>query len=95
MSDTTPPAFATPEQIRANRGLGLLLGALVVAVVFTFICVFMRGGLPRDPGVWRRLQLEQSSNEATLPNDTVGETPVAPILVPTPAAPADAQEPQQ
>lgn len=94
MSDTSI-SLATPEQVRANRRLGLLLGALVVAVIITFICVFMRGGLPRDPGVWRRLQLEQSSGDATLSKDTVGETPVAPILVPTPATPADAQEPKQ
>jgi hypothetical protein len=94
MSDASP-ALATPEQVRANRRLGLLLAAMVIAVVFTFICVFMRGGLPRDPGVWRHYQLEQSGGAATLAEDMVGETPVAPILVPTPAAPVDAQEPKQ
>jgi hypothetical protein len=70
---------ATPEQQRANRRLGLLLGGLVIAVVIAFIGVFTRGGLPEDPGVWRRLRLEQSSSGATLP---VGESPIVPSLAP-------------
>ena len=87
MSDD-PSALATPEQLRANRRLGLLLGALVVAVVLTFIALFTNRGLPEDPGVWRRLQLERSSSSATLPQDTVGVAPTIPILSPTPATPA-------
>ena len=83
-----PSALATPEQLRANRRLGLLLGALVVTVVLTFIAVFTAHGLPEDPGVWRRLQLERSSSAATLPKDTVGVAPAAPILSPTRATPA-------
>lgn len=84
MSELSPPR-ATEEQLRANRRLGLLLGGMVIAVVILFIAVFTHSGLPRDPGVWRRLQLEQSSSEATLP---AGEVPAAPLLVP-------AQEHQQ
>jgi hypothetical protein len=80
MSDS-PDALATPEQARANRRLGILLGLLVVAVVVTFICVFTRGGLPKDPGVWRRLQLEQSGDE-TPSKDPVGAAPTTPNLAP-------------
>lgn len=89
------PVVTDPDAAvrRANTRLGLLLGALVVAVVFTFIVVFTRGGLPKDPGVWRRLQLEQSSTGATMPKDPVGEAPGASSVPPSPVTPVDAQEP--
>ena len=97
MSDQTmpEPSGATPEQRRANRRLGLLLGVLVIAVVFTFVCVFTNSGLPKDPGVWRTMHLEQSGGEATPPKDPVGVAPVTPSLGPSPAAPVDVQEPKQ
>lgn len=75
---------ATPEQRRDNRRLGLLLGAFVAAVVVSFIIAFTRHGLPKDPGVWKRLHLEESGQAAP---------PSASATDPAPAAVRADQEP--
>ena len=86
---------ATPEQRRANRRLGLILGALVLAVVFTFICVFTNSGLPKDPEVWRTIHMGQSGGEETQAKEPVGVAPAAPSLGTSPTAPGEVQESKQ
>jgi hypothetical protein len=41
--------------------LGIILGAVVVAMVVTLIILFSRHGLPKDPDAWQRLQQQRSA----------------------------------
>jgi hypothetical protein len=44
------------------RTLGLVLGALVLAMIIIFMFVFKRHGLPKDPQEWRRLEQQRSAD---------------------------------
>ena len=52
------------ETRQRNQRLGLLLGLVVVGLVVTFIVLFTRHGLPKDPQVWRQLQAEEAARNA-------------------------------
>lgn len=41
--------------------LGLILGAVVVALMVALIIFFSRHGLPKDPDAWQRLQQQRSA----------------------------------
>lgn len=41
---------------RRNLVLGLVLGAVVVGFIVLWMVAFTRGGLPKDPEVWKKLQ---------------------------------------
>jgi uncharacterized membrane protein required for colicin V production len=53
----------TPDQRRRNRVLGLLLGALSLVLMVTFMIIFSRNGLPKDPAEWNRQQLKQATSQ--------------------------------
>jgi hypothetical protein len=71
----------TPEQRRRNAVLGLLLAALVLVLMVTWMIIFSRHGLPQDPQEAKRLhaqgQAEQASPAATptAPTDPAAEHP--------------------
>jgi hypothetical protein len=48
--------MTTPTQNRRNWVLGGIIGALVLAQVVTFIILFSRNGLPKDPDVYQEQQ---------------------------------------
>lgn len=45
----------------APQTLGLVLGAAVLGLIFIFMFVFKRHGLPKDPQEWRRLEQQRSA----------------------------------
>ncbi len=61
MSDAA--SALTPEQRRRNLVLGSLLGLLTLVLIGTFMIIFSRNGLPKDPATWNRLQ-QQTAPDA-------------------------------
>ena len=53
----------TPEQRRRNLVLGSLLGLLSLVLMVTFMIIFIRNGLPKDPVEWKRLQALKAENQ--------------------------------
>lgn len=84
-----------PEQRRRNRITGLLLGALVLIVVVSFMYAFTRKGLPKDPAVWKRLERERSADEAVVDDSKPIGVATQPSSVTPAAATPTAQEPQR
>lgn len=64
---------ATPEQARANRRLGLILGAVVLAMIAGFIALFTFKGLPQDREALKRLERERAARRTA-----AGEAPAIP-----------------
>ena len=92
---TTEVDVVPAEQRRRNRVTGLLLGLFVLTTVTCFMIAFTRRGLPKDPGVWKRLERERSADEAVLPaSNPIGGAPQPSSVTPA-AAPAAPQEPQR
>ena len=61
------PAQSDPRDaaIQArNRRLGLIMAALVLAQVVTFIILFKNNGLPKDPTIWKEQQA-RAAQQAT------------------------------
>lgn len=44
---------------RRNIVLGLLIGAACILIITVLIIFFDRGGLPKDPQVWKRMQQDE------------------------------------
>ncbi len=82
MNPIEPENLALDPVIRArNVRLGLLLGAIVIGVVVTFMIVFTTRGLPKDPAEWKRLQRLESARRAQA--EAIGGEPSPIIVAPT------------
>ncbi len=59
-----PSMAISPELRRRNLVLGGLLGALAILLTALFVVIFIKNGLPKDPGEWRRLEAHQQAESA-------------------------------
>jgi hypothetical protein len=66
MTDSVPAQIDPHDAVvqGRNRRLGLLIAALVLAQVVTFIILFKNNGLPKDPTIWKEQQA-RAAQQAT------------------------------
>jgi hypothetical protein len=87
------PGDPTPEQRRRNAVLGSLLLAFVIVLTGTWMIVFKRNGLPKDPQEAKRLEALQQAQRAQLqPEPAPVQTQPAQAATPAADSPAPAAE---